>query len=974
MFRIINRKIVIGLLVAVLCLFVSLLISQERYEYATNDPFKARIYTLNNGLKVYLSSNKDEPRIQTRIVVRVGSKNDPPETTGLSHYLEHLMFNGTKQLGTMNYDAEKPYLDKIEELYEVYRKATDPEQRKNVYHEIDTLSRDASKYAISNEYSRLMDVIGSTGSNAYTSYDRTVYVENIPSNEIENWAKIEADRFKNMVVRGFHTELEVVYEEYNKSLLGCQEKIRKEIKSVLFPNHPYGLQSTLGKQEHLKNPSIKDVKTHFNKWYVPNNVAICMSGDLDYNKTIKIIKKYFSDWKPNPNIKEQHNVFSGIKCDKIVEPVKREVFTPDKESVVIGWAIPGESSRGLDYSGFVGNMLFNGGGVGLIDRNVVQNQKVLGASFCIDCMSDYSIFNISVIPKSGQTLDEAKDIVLKEVQKLKKGDFNEDLITATINNVYLLYEEALGSNKFRVDNFVYAFVNQREWKQVIEETNLFRETSKDDVVSWANKYLTNGYVCVYKRKGECRSEGKVEKPIISPIEMNRGKNSAFANAIINTKVAPIEPVFVDYKKDLTVKNLKNGDKLLYKKNVDSELFVSQYIIYRGQKVDKTLDLASAYVRLLGTPNKSNIEIKEELYKLACSCDILSSVDATYITLSGLSKNMSKAMKICYEWLMNAKVDKKIYDNMVFDTIEARKSMKTGRENNFSHLVEYGIRGPKNVFTDILSEEELKTIDPQMLLDNISSLFGYKKTILYYGPLTLDKVEDELKVEILNKDLKDAVDVGDHYPMVETSENEVFVAPYDAESTSVGVYFNEGQNYDITLIPKIAVYDAYIYDIVKQELRDARGLAYSVSAHWNRPSHKNKPQYFMADVATQNDKLRECITALDDVIENMPIHEHLFQFSKNFVMKNIAARRIRRFGVLMSYISSMKKGLSKPESYYVYEKVKNMKLKDLIDFHKRYIKNRARRYLILLGSKDVDSEFISKLGRVHHLSQRDIYGY
>lgn len=184
-----------------------------RYTTVPNDPLKARIYTLDNGLKVYMTVNKETPRIQTYIAVRVGGKNDPAETTGLAHYFEHLMFKGTTHFGTQNYEAERPLLDRIEQQFEVYRKTTDEAQRKAIYHVIDSLSYEASKYAIPNEYDKLMAAIGANGTNAYTSFDVTCYTEDIPSNQVENWAKIQADRFKNSIIRGFHTELETVYEE-----------------------------------------------------------------------------------------------------------------------------------------------------------------------------------------------------------------------------------------------------------------------------------------------------------------------------------------------------------------------------------------------------------------------------------------------------------------------------------------------------------------------------------------------------------------------------------------------------------------------------------------------------------------------------------------------------------------------------------------------------------------------------------------
>ena len=222
--------------------------SKYKYDTVKDDPTQTRIYTLQNGLKVYLSPSKDEPRIQTYIAVRTGSKNDPAETTGLAHYLEHLMFKGTDKFSVTDPVAEKPLLDDIEARYENYRKLTDPQERRLAYRAIDSVSQLAAKYFIPNEYDKLMAAIGAEGSNAYTSNDVTCYTEDIPANEIENWAKIQSDRFMNMVIRGFHTELEAVYEEYNIGLASDQQKLYTALMAKLFPNHPYGTQTTIGTQ------------------------------------------------------------------------------------------------------------------------------------------------------------------------------------------------------------------------------------------------------------------------------------------------------------------------------------------------------------------------------------------------------------------------------------------------------------------------------------------------------------------------------------------------------------------------------------------------------------------------------------------------------------------------------------------------------------------------------------------------------
>ena len=180
------------------------------YEVVKNDKTGVRVYTLKNGLKVYLVQNKDEPRIQTYIPVRTGSNNDPSDNTGLAHYLEHMVFKGTSKIGTQNWEVEKKLIAQISDLYEQHKAETDPEKKKALYKRIDEVSQEASKYSVANEYDKLISSLGAKGTNAHTWLNETVYKNNIPANELEKWMIVEKERFSELVLRLFHTELEAV--------------------------------------------------------------------------------------------------------------------------------------------------------------------------------------------------------------------------------------------------------------------------------------------------------------------------------------------------------------------------------------------------------------------------------------------------------------------------------------------------------------------------------------------------------------------------------------------------------------------------------------------------------------------------------------------------------------------------------------------------------------------------------------------
>jgi len=340
------------------------------YQSVSNDPSGLRIYTLKNGLKAYLAVNKDEPRIMTMIAVRAGSNNDPEATTGLAHYFEHLMFKGTSSFGTNNWEKEKPLLDSISNLFELYRTQKDSLKRLNTYKHIDKFSIEAAQYAIPNEYDKMLAEIGADGTNAFTSNEMTAYTNDIPANELKRWLTLEKNRFGDVALRLFHTELETVYEEFNMNQDRDQVRAYDQLGRALFPKNPLG-RDVIGYPEHLKNPSQVNILKFKDTWYVPNNMAICLSGDIDVEKTIQLIDETFGQLlsKPVPEV-------PFVKEDPISKPIEKEISGPDAEFMLLGYRTDGEPSPDKKYVYLLSRILSNGQ-AGLFDIDLVQNQRSL---------------------------------------------------------------------------------------------------------------------------------------------------------------------------------------------------------------------------------------------------------------------------------------------------------------------------------------------------------------------------------------------------------------------------------------------------------------------------------------------------------------------------------------------------------------------------------------------------------------------
>jgi len=745
-----------------------------KYKYQTveNDPLNTLIYTLDNGLKIYMSINKDEPRIQTNIAVNTGSKQDPTDATGLAHYLEHMLFKGTSQISSINWPEEEKLLKQISNLYEKRRTVTDSNQRKILYHQIDSVSGLAAKLAIPNEYDKMINSLGAKGTNAYTSLERTVYINDIPSNEFEKWLTIESERFSQLVLRLFHTELEAVYEEFNRGQDSDWRLAYYTMMKALFKKHTYGTQSTIGTSEHLKNPSMEKIHAYFNEKYVPNNMAIILSGDIEPDNTVDLIQKYFGHYKHQDVPK-----FTFEKEDEIISPEIVDVKGSDAEWVDIAFRLPGVNSEDIYIIALLDGLLANGQ-AGLIDLNLVKGQKVLNAYSTYNINKDYSMFQLHANPREGQTLEEAKELLLSELDKVKKGEFEDWMLPAVIKNFKLDDQQRNEYNWYRASKMTDAFIKEQDWATIVNKNEKLSKLTKKDIVDFANKYFGNNYVVVNKRHGESKN-AKVEKPEITQIQLNRDTASVFAEKIENMKSTRMTPVFDDYSSEVKQEKLNSNIPFYYVNNTTNQIFRLSYILDMGYHSDKELALAVQYLEYLGTDKYSATELQTELFKLGLSYSVYAADERVYVTLSGLEESLEEGIQMFEHILANVKPDQVAYENVVKDKLKERADAKLSKWSIFyDGLMSYGKFGEDSPTKHILSKEELNKVDVNKLVVKIHELTSYEHIVYFYGRKDRNEV-----ISLLNKYHKTpeqlkALIPAKKFPELSNTSDKVYFINYD----------------------------------------------------------------------------------------------------------------------------------------------------------------------------------------------------
>lgn len=965
-----------------LILFSSLVISCDQskeeksnykyaYETVPNDPMNTLIYTLDNGMKVYMSVNNNEPRIFTNIAVRTGSKQDPSDATGLAHYLEHMMFKGTSTLGTQNWEEEKVLLQQISDLYEDHRNTSDAAERKQLYHLIDSVSGVAATHAIANEYDKMIGSLGAKSTNAYTWVEQTVYVNDIPSNELDKWLYVESERFSQLVLRLFHTELEAVYEEFNRGQASDFRVAFQTMFEGLFKKHAYGTQSTIGTSEHLKSPSMEKIHAYFNEKYVPNNMAIILAGDLDPDATVDKINKYFGDYEPK-EVKE----YTFEKEDPITEPEIIEVTGTDAEFVYIAYRLDGDESRDADLL-IITDMLLTNGQAGLIDLNLAQQQKVLNPSSFPMVFDDYSVLVMNGMPRPNQSLDEVTSLLTDQITKIANGDFDDWLIEAVIKNLKLREIEAIETNAARVDMITESYVKGTPWQKVVDQNDRLKTYTKEDIMQFAKERLADHYVAVYKRQGESQAVA-VEKPEITPISINRDDKSAFYAGFDTLTSARIKPQFIDYKSAITNSEMSTGLSYSYVKNDINELFNLVYIFDMGSDNDKDLALAIEYLPYLGTDKYTAEELQKEFYKLGLQFDVNTGRDQIYVTLSGLNESLKPGVELFEHILTSVQSDGDAYGKLVDGILKERmNSMLNKNQIFFNGMLNYAMYGDNSPTKNILTKDELGGMNTEVLASKIHELANYKHQVYYYGP------GDQNEVKALVEATHSVAEEFKAYPEAlvfdeqETNDNKVYYMHYDMPQVEM-MMVSKGQKYNPALSAQSNIFNQYfgagLSSIIFQEIRESKALAYSAYSYFTTPRKKEDSHYVRAYVGSQVDKLPLATEAMMELMNDMPEAEGNFDSAKDAALKKIETRRVKDRDVFWSYQNALRRGLDYDINEKMYAEIQTMDLAQLGTFFDANIKGLNYSYVVIGDRNKVDQKVLKDLGEFRELGMDDIFGY
>jgi len=934
------------------------------------DPMAAQIYRLDNGLTVYLTENHETPRFEAQIAVRAGSKHDPAESTGLAHYLEHMLFKGTTHLCTLDYEKEKPHLDRITELYEKHFHEADPEKRNAIYAEINKESQLAAQYEIPNEMDKLYKAMGEQGLNAHTWHEETVYQVNLPRNRLEQWAIIESERFQHPVFRLFQPELEIVYEEKNQTLDNKGAVIQFAVNKLLFKNHPYGQQTTIGEVEHLKNPSLKNMYAFYEKNYVPGNMAIVISGDINPRQTIRLIDRFFSAWpaKPVPSTRTwDEKPLQG--AERVTVKYKGE------EYALLAFRLPGRNDPDAEVLRLI-DMILSNASAGLIDLNLNQQQKVRNAGSTPELDNDFGAEYLFGIPKKDQPLKEVEELLLQQIDLIKKGEFEDWIIPAIVTDFKKQRKASLESDYSRVSQMRDSFLAFQDWDYTIGEIGRIEKLTKADVVRAANKYFSGGYVAGY-RLDEQQEVPKIEKPKIDKIDIDSTRQSEFFKKVASMKVKEIEPVWVRPGKDYRKMDEEEGVKLYYVKNPLNDLFALNISVEIGTRHDNRLGAATQLLDKSGTKRFKAEELKKEWYKLGTDFSIGAGDNETTVSIAGLDENFDASVTLLMDLLTNPTADAETLEELKKIILVQREDAKKDFRTISSALTQFNRYGKDSPFLRALPNDKVSALTMGELHGLIKSLLTYRHTITYTGSLPLAKVQEILKQRHPVTERLKAPPPYQFLKVAAPGESRVYLFDKEMAQSQVRIEFGDGE-YTEANLPPVQLFNDYfsggMSGVVFQELRESRALAYSAYAVYSNGGRKSEQNVMVGAIGCQADKTPEALEAFLNLFENLPTSPERFQETRDSVISRYRTGKIGFREILGAVRSWERLEVPIDPRKDRFARVQKLGLDQVVQFQKEHLKGRPRLISIVGDKKKFDLERLKKDGAVTELELKDIFAF
>ena len=932
-------------------------------------------YKLANGLTVMLWEDHDQPDVTGYVAVRAGAMDEPAEYTGLAHYLEHMLFKGTQRIGALDWEKEKPHYEEIIRLYDEYAETTDEAKRLELTKKINEESIEAAKYATVEDFFVLLDGIGATGVNAFTSYDMTCYHNSFPAANMYKWLTIFSDRLIDPVYRTFQAELENVFEEYNMYQDNVGTHTRQNLFRKLYEGHPYE-RDVIGLPEHLKNPRLSKLIEFYNTWYVPNNMALIIVGDFDAETTKPMIEETFGrlQYKELPERPTYPKTsFAGNPKHKF-----KVGYYP-----MVVWAYDGVNMTDKDLLPlqFVVSLLNNSTNTGLLDKlNIDGTVSSVGAS--VDARRDQGRILIQAIPyfdANQQTYESnaaTEKIVNAEINRLKMGDIPDWLIQTVKAEYAQNYKLAFESSDTKMDALVSSFIYNTPIDDIFTENDRVQALTKADIQRIAKKYFDADHMTLTFDEGDPK-KNKLAKPAIKPLELLNSQETEYAKAFKALPQGTLKQTFMNLN-DVVVTEIDENVKLHYATNPKNNIFSLELVFGVGTAKKPMLEYVTSLMNRAGImPNIDPQEFRRQLSELGGRCGYGVSNSYFYVSIIGDEEHLAEICQLVQRQMLMPKFDTKQFDAVKGSELSSRFMMSKMDGLQADALREYVLYDKESEYIDVVPFMDVYYMDELKLKVEFLDAIKYALDIHYCGQKPVEEVKDILTK---NLPLQEGV-IPSTSPEIRQKKTYdktqvYFLANSNVQQSTIYFYFN-GKPYDKDQSVLFQAFNQYFSGgftgIVLDEIREKRSMAYTALGQAVRGPLPGKESYFMGYIGTQSDKAVDAINVFMSLLDSMPEYPERIESVKAALRQNAQISKPSFRSKTEAYDAWREMGYDMDPAKYNQEAINNLTFEQIKQFYETYIKGQPVSIIVMGDPKLIDQKALqAKYGKIVKVSKTRLF--
>ena len=912
--------------------------------------------TLSNGMRVLLSVDHEQPRVAARVVVGAGASLDPQSFLGTAHALEHLMANkGTKRLGSKDWKAEAPLRRQETALL--------GEGVHSRLAELEALERQADAFALPNELKVAFSKLGAKGLNATTSMDRTVYLVDVPSNRLEQWAELEADRYLHPVFRGFRMEMQTIVREKLRSFDDAGRSMYQASMAALFSGHPYA-GTVLGELDQLLDPDFDALIAYHRRWYVPGNMSVILSGDLDPSETLALLERTLGQLPAQDPPQRAHR-----EVPPLLETQRVHTTHQAQEAVWLAYRLPAGDHPDLEAL-ILADVLLANGATGRIDKNLVQPQKLQAAGTSLRSMREAGVLILWGSPRPGQTLEEVEELLRGELQALIDADVHPEQVAEALQAFRIGHEIGLERNERRADTLVHALARGLDPHMVVARRERLADVPLTEIAQALARWTAGPHVVLQRHRGDPVLPDLPQAPKGGRTLDAISASSDFVRELLEKEVPPLQVQNLREGKDWTCVPGPGGP--LYRgPNTRNKVAQLTMRMPLGHRHDPFLEQAAQVWGRSGVGNLDLSAVNSALFSKGLSVGLGCRAWSTNLSVSGSEEHLLEGLELALERLAAPVLDEKDVRQLLSDVVERRREQKATsgvRAWVLSIVSRFGADSPH---LQRLSDEQMLALGPKDLAPLTTQLLDLERTLFLVAQ---DLDVGDLGLLTPQKALK----AGPGQParrLVKHTQDRVLFMPFPGAQTQLQLVVPYGQ-YDPDDVPTYRLLDQVLggsAGLVFQEIREQRGLAYAAGAGYDRGALVGDDGALVFSAQVRPDQAAQAAKLLFEILRRPSLSGDAVLRAKENVVASLRAERTGFRSVAQAAWSWHRRGLLKDPRTQWLAQVEQAHAKSLTPMWEGLA--RTPGILTVLGDPDgVDLQELAAIGPVETLDINDFLPY